>query len=81
MTRVDTDELKFAPYQPGKHDEVPRTTMKGLREYTLPETSSLRPVGMEVHGACDAWGEMPARICLLDSKRTLLRAFTIPKDP
>ena len=47
-------------------------------KYRLPGEKQFRPVRLEAHDEADVRGEIPARICLLGSNRTVWQTFTFP---
>ncbi|POR37186.1 Coatomer subunit delta [Tolypocladium paradoxum] len=75
---VQSDRLRYGPYDADNPDDVIGVPAEGFEEYRLPAEHAMRPVRMEVHDRSDLRGEVPARICLLGSNRTTWRTFSIP---
>jgi anaphase-promoting complex subunit 4 len=75
---IKSDKLCFKPFDgnsPGGGDAVP---CDEFLKYDLPGEKPLRPVRLEAHDKADVRGEIPARICLLGSNRTVWQTFTLP---
>lgn len=74
---IRSESVSFSPSE-GKLTEGPPVSCDGFAAYSLPEEQPLRPVRMEVHDQANVRGDIPARICLLGSNRTMLQTFTLP---
>ncbi|KAH7313330.1 anaphase-promoting complex, cyclosome, subunit 4-domain-containing protein [Stachybotrys elegans] len=76
---VQSGLLPYAPKESFAEDS-PSVGLDGFPEIRIPQDKALRPVHMEVHDKSDVRGSIPARICLLNSSRTVMRTFVIPED-
>lgn len=72
------DKLAYGPYDPSNATEATPISADDFMTYSFPEGPVLRPVRMEVHDKSDIRGEVPARVCLLESNGTTLRTFALP---
>lgn len=72
------ENLAYGPYDPRNAPEATPVSADGFMAYSFPEGAVLRPVRMEVHDRSDIRGEVPARVCLLESNGTTLRTFALP---
>ncbi|KAH8686721.1 anaphase-promoting complex, cyclosome, subunit 4-domain-containing protein [Ilyonectria robusta] len=72
------DKLAYGPYDPSNATEATPVSADDFMAYSFPEGPVLRPVRMEVHDKSDIRGEVPARVCLLESNGSTLRTFALP---
>ncbi|KAF4983886.1 hypothetical protein FZEAL_827 [Fusarium zealandicum] len=77
---IQPDKLAYGDYDHSNPGATARVKIDDFVTYSFPEGSVLRPLRMEVCDRNDLGGEMPARICLLESNRTTLKTFAIPNS-
>ena len=77
---VQPDKLPYSEYDAENQTETSRVSADDLKTYSFPENSVLKPLRMEAFDRNEARGEMPARICLLESNRTVLKTFSLPNS-
>lgn len=75
---VQPDTLPYSEYDAENQGETSCVSTDQLKTYSFPENSVLKPLRMEAFDGNGARGEMPARICLLESNRTVLKTFILP---
>ncbi|KAI8662705.1 Anaphase-promoting complex subunit 4 [Fusarium sp. Ph1] len=77
---VQPDKLPYSKYDAENQTETSRVSAGDLKTYSFPENSVLKPLRMEAFDRNETRGEMPARICLLESNRTVLKTFSLPSS-
>ncbi|RMJ07220.1 hypothetical protein CDV36_013174 [Fusarium kuroshium] len=77
---VQPNKLPYSEYDAKDQTETSRVSTDDLKTYSFPENSLLKPLRMEAFDRNDSRGEMPARICLLESNRTVLKTFSLPNS-
>ncbi|KAH7144052.1 anaphase-promoting complex, cyclosome, subunit 4-domain-containing protein [Dactylonectria macrodidyma] len=75
---IQPGKLTYGPYDSSGAGKATIISADGFIAYSFPDSPMLRPVRMEVHDRSDIRGEVPARICLLESNCTTLRTFALP---
>lgn len=75
---IQPGKLLYHPYDPSKIGEIATVKSDFMVIYDFPERPTLRPLRMEVFKEADVRGDLPARVCLLESNKTTLRSFAIP---
>ncbi|KAH7243294.1 anaphase-promoting complex, cyclosome, subunit 4-domain-containing protein [Fusarium redolens] len=75
---IRTEKLPYAGYDPSRPSETPCVSVDGFTAYSFPEKSMSRPLRMEVNDRNNVRGDMPPRVCVLESNRTTLKTFTFP---
>ncbi|KAI5459994.1 anaphase-promoting complex, cyclosome, subunit 4-domain-containing protein [Mariannaea sp. PMI_226] len=75
---IQPDKISYGSYDPASPNSIPTISADDLIVYSFPETPTLQPVRMSVHDKSDIRGEVPARICLLESNCTTMRTFALP---
>jgi anaphase-promoting complex subunit 4 len=75
---IQSDTLPYGAYDVDSPADMSSIPSSGFPEYKFPSDKTIRPVAMEVHDRSNIRGEIPARICLLDGNRMILRTFSIP---
>ncbi|KAF9773815.1 hypothetical protein IL306_008292 [Fusarium sp. DS 682] len=73
---VQTEKLPYGDYDPNSPSETPCVSVDGFAAYFFPEKSISRPLRMEVNDRNSVRGDMPPRVCVLESSRTTLKTFT-----
>ncbi|KAI9167373.1 Coatomer subunit delta [Paramyrothecium foliicola] len=77
---VQSTELPYSDYDSENASSIPPVSADEFPSYSFLSDKMKRPVGMEVHDKSDVRGEIPARVCLLDANRIILRTFSLPKE-
>jgi anaphase-promoting complex subunit 4 len=76
---IQRDRLPYGTYDPADPTGTTQVVSADPFElYSFPDTPVLRPVRMDVCDKSNVRGEVPARICLLESNCTTLRTFALP---
>ncbi|EWZ34994.1 hypothetical protein FOCG_10993 [Fusarium oxysporum f. sp. radicis-lycopersici 26381] len=75
---IRTERLTYAEYDPNRLSETPCVSVDGFTAYSFPEKSVSRPLRMEVNDRNNVRGDMPPRVCVLESNRTTIKTFTFP---
>jgi len=75
---IRTERLTYADYDPNRLSETPCVSVDGFTAYSFPEKSVSRPLRMEVNDRNNVRGDMPPRVCVLESNRTTIKTFTFP---
>ncbi|KAH6890369.1 anaphase-promoting complex, cyclosome, subunit 4-domain-containing protein [Thelonectria olida] len=76
---IQRDRLPYGDYDPSNPTETTHVVSANPFEiYSFPETPVLRPIRMDVHDKSNVRGEVPARVCLLESNCTTLRTYALP---
>ncbi|KAF5017949.1 hypothetical protein F66182_10096 [Fusarium sp. NRRL 66182] len=78
---IQADKLSYNAYDPSNPNKTSRVSVGSFRTYSFPENSISKPLRMEVNDRNDVRGEMPARVCVLESNRTTLKTFAFPSTP
>lgn len=73
--------IQYSPYDPNNTSEISHVPSDEFPSFTLPEEQqAMRPMRMEVLDSSDIHGDIPKRICLLESNLSTLRTFTLPGE-
>jgi hypothetical protein len=73
--------IQYSPYDPANTPEASNIPTDGFPSFILPEEQqAMNPVRMEVLDSSDTYGDIPKRICLLESNLGTLRTFTLPEE-
>uniref|UniRef100_A0A8H7K7X1 Anaphase-promoting complex subunit 4 long domain-containing protein n=1 Tax=Bionectria ochroleuca TaxID=29856 RepID=A0A8H7K7X1_BIOOC len=73
--------IQYSPYDPANTPEASNIPTDGFPSFILPEEQqAMNPVRMEVLDSSDTHGDIPKRICLLESNLGTLRTFTLPEE-
>ncbi|KAF4971685.1 hypothetical protein FSARC_1563 [Fusarium sarcochroum] len=75
---INPEKLSYSDYDPNNPSETSRVSVDDFTTYSFPENSISKPLRMEVNDRNDVRGEMPARVCVLESNRTTLKTFSFP---
>ncbi|KAG8668845.1 hypothetical protein FPOAC2_08149 [Fusarium poae] len=75
---IQPDKLSYSDYDPDKPDKTSCVSVDGFTAYSFPEKSITRPLRLEVNDRNSVRGDMPARVCVLESNRTTLKTFAFP---
>ncbi|VTT75823.1 unnamed protein product [Fusarium fujikuroi] len=73
---IRTGRLAYADYDPSRLSETPCVSVDGFTAYSFPEKSVSRPLRMEVNDRNNVRGDMPQRVCVVESNRTTIKTFT-----
>lgn len=77
---IESPDMMFATYKESEVGIAPTGVWSSSTEYLVPPEYEMRPVRMEVHDRMNVRGEIPERISLLASNRTIWRTFTLPEQ-
>ncbi|CAI6082187.1 unnamed protein product [Clonostachys chloroleuca] len=73
--------IQYSPYDPNNTSEISHVPSDEFPSFTLPEEQqAMSPMRMEVLDSSDIHGDIPKRICLLESNLSTLRTFTLPGE-
>ncbi|QPC78782.1 hypothetical protein HYE68_009534 [Fusarium pseudograminearum] len=75
---IQPDKLSYSDYNPDKPKEAYCVSVDNFTTYSFPENSITRPLRLEVNDRNSVRGDMPARVCVLESNRTTLKTFAFP---
>jgi anaphase-promoting complex subunit 4 len=77
---LQSAEMPFSPVkEPGDEAGTASISSDSFQTYHFPAGKSLRLITMDAHDKHNVRGEIPARVCLLDSSRMIVRSFSIPE--
>ncbi|KAM0303587.1 hypothetical protein ACHAPM_003156 [Fusarium culmorum] len=75
---IQPSKLSYSDYNPDNPKEASCVSVDDFTTYSFPENSIIRPLRLEVNDRNSVRGDMPARVCVLESNRTTLKTFAFP---
>lgn len=75
---IQPSKLSYSDYDPDNPKKAHCVSVDDFTTYSFPENSIIRPLRLEVNDRNSVRGDMPARVCVLESNRTTLKTFAFP---